>query len=123
MNAILSVHWALIAAIWYTANGILHDVFVIINHKGGYNRDLLRLLMDGHVLVFSGLVLFVCYWMLLQKIPYAALIAAIIALSLLVYCGMIWPFLKSMVTVVISGMLLAASVNAWVSFSGTAALK
>lgn len=118
MSALLSVHWALVAAIWYTINGILHDIFVIRNHKGGYDRDLLRLLMDGHVLIFSGLVLAVCYVMLLNRVHYGALIGGIVALGMLVYCGMIWPFLKSVVTLLISAGLLTACIRAWLSFSG-----
>ncbi len=47
MNWLLSVHWALIASLWYFGNGILHDAFVLAKHKGIYNRELLRLLMDG----------------------------------------------------------------------------
>jgi hypothetical protein len=112
---ILSIHWALGAAIWYTGNGLLHDVFVLINHKGPYNRDLLRLLMDGHVLIFFGLILFVTWNMMKNQVPYGALITFIVALSMLVYCAMIFPFLKSFVTLFVSLMLLAASSSAMYS--------
>lgn len=54
MNWLLSINWALIASLWYFGNGMLHDVFVLIKHKGKYDRELLRLLMDGHVLMLSG---------------------------------------------------------------------
>jgi hypothetical protein len=117
MNSLLSIHWALVAAIWYFVNGVLHDVFILINHKGGYNRDLLRLLMDGHVLIFFGLVLFVCYMMMRNNIHYGAIIGAIVAVSMLVYCGMIWPFLKSMVTALISTMLLIVSIYTWINLN------
>lgn len=40
MNFVLSIHWVLVAGIWYLGNGILHDVFVLIKHKGGYDREL-----------------------------------------------------------------------------------
>ena len=106
MNIILSIHWTLIAAIWYFAMGVLHDIFVIKNHKGPYDRELLRLLMDGHVLIFSGILLGVCYVMMLNKTPYAPLIAIIAGVGMLVYCFMIFPFLKSFVTMFISLMVV-----------------
>lgn len=108
----LSPHWALGAAIWYTGNGLLHDIFVLVNHKGGYNRDLLRLLMDGHVLIFFGLVLFVGWHMMRNQVPYGAWIGLIVAVSMIVYCGLIFPFLKSFVTLFVSIMLAAASLYA-----------
>ena len=107
------MHWALIASLWYFVNGILHDAFVLIRHnKGKYDRELLRLLMDGHVLMLSGAVVFVCYLMLLNKIQYGAVISIIVAAFMLLYCSMIFPFLKSFGTMVISIILLAASIKA-----------
>ena len=111
MQTLFSVHWILAAALWFLINGVLHDVFVIIRHKDGYNRDLLRLLMDGHVLILSGAVLLVCYWMLLNKIPSAAIIAIIVAVGMLIYCGMIYPFLKSFVTMIISSILIVVCIR------------
>ena len=111
MQTLLSKYWLLIVAIWYAANGILHDIFVIKGHKGGYDRDLLRLLMDGHVLILSGAVTFVCYFMALNNISYGAVIAIIVAIAMLVYCFMIMPFLKSLVTIVLSLILLAVSIK------------
>lgn len=111
MNNLLSVHWVLVCAIWYFVNGVLHDIFVFIQHKTKYDRELLRLLMDGHVLIFSGLVLFVCYWMLLNKVQYGAWVSLIIAVSMILYCGMIFPFLKSFGTLILSIILLAVSIR------------
>jgi len=116
MNWLLSLHWALIASLWYLGNGILHDVFVLIKHKGKYDRELLRLLMDGHVLMLSGAVVFVCYLMLLNKIQCGALINIIVAAFMLLYCIMIFPFLKSFGTMAISIMLIAASIKALNNF-------
>lgn len=112
MNWLLSIHWVLIASLWYIGNGILHDAFVLIRHKRKYDRELLRLLMDGHVLMLSGAVVFVCYLMLLNKIQYGALISIIVAAFMLLYCIMIFPFLKSFGTMAISIMLIAASIKA-----------
>jgi hypothetical protein len=112
MKTIFSIHWAIIAALWYFINGVLHDIFIIINHKGKYDRDLLRLLMDGHVLMLSGILAFVCWLMMRNGIQYGAIISIIVGTFMLIYCGMIFPFLKSFVTMAISMMLIAASIKA-----------
>lgn len=116
MKNILSIHWALVAAAWYFGNGILHDIFVLLNHKGKYDRKLLRLLMDGHVLILSGAVVFVCYLMMLNKIQCGGLISIIVAAAMLIYCGMIFPFLKSFGTMAISIILIIVSIRAMNSF-------
>jgi len=116
MKWLYSIHWALFAAIWYFGNGVLHDVFVILNHKEKYDRELLRLLMDGHVLILSGAVVFVCYLMMISKIQCGGLISIIVAIAMLIYCAMIFPFLKSYVTMGISVMLIIVSIKAMNSF-------
>jgi hypothetical protein len=116
MKWLFSVHWALFAAVWYFGNGLLHDIFVLINHKGKYDRELLRLLMDGHVLMLSGAVVFVCYLMMLSKIQCGGLINIIIAVAMLGYCSMIFPFLKSFGTIAVSIMLIVVSIKAMNSF-------
>jgi hypothetical protein len=111
MNSLFTIHWFLVAALWYTINGILHDIFVIKGHKGAYDRELLRLLMDGHVLALSGIILFVCWYMVKANIVYGAVLGLIIAIAMVVYCAMIFPFLKSVVTLFISVMLAAVSIH------------
>ena len=106
-----SVHWVLAAALWYFVNGLLHDIFVLKNHKGGYDRELLRLLMDGHVLLLSGAVVFVSYLMMLNKIPFGSLLSMIAAAGMLFYCAMIFPFLKSFGTIAISIILFIVSLR------------
>lgn len=112
MNWLLSIHWVLISAVWYFGNGLLHSTMVLIQHKGKYNRELLRLLMDGHVLMLSGAIVFVCWQMALNKIEYGGLIAIIVSLFMILYCIMIYPFLKSFETIIISLILIAISINA-----------
>jgi hypothetical protein len=115
LSYLLSIHWVLIASIWYFANGVLHDIFVVKNYKGSYDRELLRLLMDGHVLILSGAILFVCYLMLRDPIlenP-GAVIGMIIAIGMLIYCAMIYPFLKSFITMAISMMVLAVCLRVY----------
>jgi hypothetical protein len=116
MNIILSIHWVLVASLWFIGNGILHDIFVIMKHVGGYDRELLRLLTVGHILIFSGAVLIVCYLMLLNKIQCGAVISIIIALGMIIFCIMIFPFLKSFVTIFISLMVLIVCIRAYSAF-------
>jgi hypothetical protein len=111
MKWLFSVHWLLIAAGWYGVNGILHDIFVIKGHKGSYDRELLRLLMDGHVLLFSALLLGAAWWMLRSGIAAGAVIGVITALCMLVYCAMIFPFLRSFGTITITIFMAIACIG------------
>ena len=79
-------------------NGVLHDIFVLIQHKGPYSRDLLRLLMDGHVLITCGLVQVLAYPGMKDGETWATGLAILASSSLFVYCVMIFPFLKSIFT-------------------------
>ncbi len=109
-------YWALLAAIWYFINGLLHDIAVIKRHEGGYDRELLRLLMDGHVLLLSGILSFICYVMMRQNLPYGWLIGIIVSVGMLVYCAMIFPFLKSFGTLLVSLILLIVCLRGYFSF-------
>lgn len=119
MGALFSLHWVLAASLWYFINGALHDIFILINHKGKYDRDLLRLLMDGHVLLLSGAVVFVCYLMMRNNVQHAATISMIAGIFMLIYCGMIFPFLKSFVTIFISVVLIIVSLRTFMGFERT----
>lgn len=86
--------------IWYVLNGVLHDVFVIAQHKGGYDRNLLGLLKDGHILIVSGLLLMFIYPALRDGSSAGLNLALLATASILIYCFMIFPFLKSIGTIV-----------------------
>lgn len=116
MKTLFSVHWIFITSLWFFASGVLHDFFVIKNHKGNYDRELLRLLMDGHVLILSGVVLFVCYLMMLSKIQCGNTIAIIVAFFMLIYCFMIFPFLSSYLTMALSVMVIIVSLYLFSTF-------
>jgi len=116
MNWLFSIHWAIIASVWYFGNGILHSAAVLLQHKGKYDRELLRLLMDGHVLMLSGVIVFMCWLMMLSKIQCGGVIGIIVAVFMLLYCLMIFPFLKSYATIAISLFLIIASVKAIYTF-------
>ena len=54
--------------------------------------------------------------MMLNKIQCGGLISTIIAVCMLIYCAMIFPFLKSLGTIVISIILIIVSIKAMNSF-------
>lgn len=100
---------------WAVVNGILHDVFVLIRHKTGYDRDLLRLLMDGHILITCGIMQIIAYKGLGANQNWAYWVVGVATISLLVYCGMIFPFLKSMVTILLNLFLLVMLAAGWMN--------
>ena len=98
-----------VAGGWALLNGVLHDIFVLTSEHGKqYDRNLLRLLMDGHILITCGAIQLLCFKGIQSDIPYANYIAIAATLSLLLYCGMIFPFLKSIVTMLIETITLIA---------------
>ena|ERR1041385_2035453 len=104
---------SLIVGGWAVVNGILHDVFVLIRHKTGYDRDLLRLLMDGHILITCGIIQMIAYKGLSGNEQWAYWVAGVATISLLVYCGLIFPFLKSLGTITLNIILLILLIAGW----------
>lgn len=104
---------ALLVGGWSTINGILHDIFVLKSEYGKkYDRELLRLLMDGHVLITCGAIQALSFFGLQHNAHWAFATGAIATISLLVYCAMIWPFLKSVVTILLNtGLLVILTVG------------
>ncbi len=115
MDVLFSRYWFLIAGVWYALNGILHDIFVVRGYKGGYDRELLRLLMDGHVLILSGVLMIMAFAMVRNNISYSAGLGIVTALFMLVYCCMIFPFLKSIATMVVSAIVLIIGIKLMIS--------
>lgn len=93
---------------WALGNGILHDAFVLAQRRA-YDRDLIRLLMDGHILIFSGLTLVISYSGIRDTQPWAFVFASVACVSLLVYCALIFKILPSIVTIILSLMTLIAT--------------
>lgn len=107
MNFISTV--ALCTGGWMTLNGVLHDIFILASDRGKkYDRDLLRLLMDGHVLITCGALQMLAATGLRNGESWAYYVTGICCLSLLVYCLMIFPFLKSFLTMAFNLFLLIA---------------
>jgi hypothetical protein len=99
--------FALIAGGWAVLNGILHDIFVLRSEHGKtYDRELLRLLMDGHILITCGVFLLLSYIGLRENASWGYFVAGFACISLLVYCAMIFPFLKSLGTILINAAML-----------------
>ncbi len=97
----------IVVGAWLVINGILHDVFVLLSEHGKtFDRDLLRLLLDGHILIFSGITLLFCYSGIRQDHQWAYYIAFLVCISMLVYCAMIFRFLKSFGTILLNAALL-----------------
>src|SRR3954463_8514419 len=91
---------------WNLVNGILHDIFVLAQ-KRKYDRDLLRLLLDGHILMTSGVMQILSYSGLREHASWSYGVSIAASVSMLIYCAMIFPFLKSIVTILFNlGLLL-----------------
>jgi hypothetical protein len=95
--------YALICGGWLLVNGLLHDIFILVSEKGKtYDRELLRLLMDGHILITCGAIILFCAKGINAGQQLAMVVSLVAAVSILIYCGMIFPFLKSIGTIVIT---------------------
>jgi len=102
-----SLHWICLGVgCWVTLNGILHTVAIINQHKGAYDRNYLRLLMDGLLLITCGMMQVLSWKLIETGNVFGFYIAGFASLSLFVYCLLIYPFLKSYFTMVISFVLM-----------------
>lgn len=100
---------------WVMLNGILHTIAVINQHKGPYTRDFLRLLMDGLILITCGLIQVLCRKLIAEHDAVGYYIASTASVSLLIYCFLIFPFLKSIFTIAINFILLALLIAGYFS--------
>lgn len=96
-------HWlpqiVIAAGLWTSINGILHTIFVLVGEHGRqYSRVLLRLLTDGLLLVTFGLILLLCFSGIQEGNNWAFWIAILACTAVIIYCLLIWPFLKSVAT-------------------------
>ena len=109
-----TIAWAsLLIGGWAVLNGIAHDAQILNEHKfkeDGYNRHLLYLLLSGHIIILSGLMEMVAFWGLKENQAWGFVVAGLASLTFFIYCLMIWPFLKSVVTMVLQGGLFVVVV-------------
>jgi hypothetical protein len=52
--------YILLAGLWSLLNGALHTASVLMQ-KRPFEKELIRLLIDGHLLMFSGIFYLLCY--------------------------------------------------------------
>ena len=114
----VSLAWiSLFFGAWAVGNGILHDIFVLIEHKEGYNRHLLYLLLNGNIIILSGVLEMIAFPGLRDNLQWGLIVSGIASASLLIYCLMIWRFLKSVITMVLQTGLLVAIVTQYFSLN------
>ncbi len=94
-------YFILFAGAWAIINGILHDIF-ILKERRPFDRDLIRLLIDGHILIFSGIFYLISATGILQGEKIAFLVCIFTALFLLGYCAFIFKILPSYGTILIN---------------------
>ncbi len=108
-------HFIVGLGIWTALNGVLHEIFVLLSdHAKQYDRNLLRLLVDGLILMFAGTIMIFLFAGLKSGETIFFIIALICSISILIYCGLIWPFLKTigmMILHLISVVLLIYSLS------------
>ena len=111
-----TIAWAsLLISGWAVLNGIAHDAQILHEHKfkeEGYNRHLLYLLLSRHIIILSGLMEMVAFWGVKENQTWAFVVAGLASLTFIIYCLMIWPFLKSVLTMMLqAGLFIALAVN------------
>jgi hypothetical protein len=89
------------AGLWAVVNGLLHDIFVL-RERRPFDKDLIRLLIDGHILIFSGIIYFLCYNGLRMGEPLAYIISITVNVFLLGYCALIYKMLPSTGTIAVN---------------------
>lgn len=115
---------SLIVGGWAVVNGILHDVFVLIRHKTGYDRELFAFAhgrahthhLSDKVRTLakrSGIIQMIAYKGLGANANWGYWVAGVATISLLIYCGMIFPFLKSFGTITLNLFLLVMLIAWW----------
>jgi hypothetical protein len=92
---------------WALANGILHDIEVIRGHYTEYDRHFLYYLLNGHIIIFSGIFEMISYAPINDGQVWGLVVSGTAALGMIVYCIMIWKFLPSFLTMFLqSGLLI-----------------
>jgi hypothetical protein len=88
-------------------NGLLHDVFVLLQRKP-FDKELIRLLIDGHILIFSGVIFLISAKGVVEQDAVACYVALATAVFLLGYCALIFKMLPSIGTILINATVLVA---------------
>ena len=99
MNKSLS-YYILFAALWCLGNGILHDIFVL-KQRRPFDRELIRLLIDGHILIFAGVFFLISFRGVGRGEQWAFYLSIATAVFILGYCALIFKMLPSVTTMII----------------------
>lgn len=106
MNSFIKLHYFIaFAGIWTLGNGILHDLFVLREGRP-FEKELIRLLIDGHILIFSGILYLLCYNGIKERQSLAFLVSIVIAVFLLGYCGLIFKMLPAVGMILLNIIVL-----------------
>jgi hypothetical protein len=92
--------YILFAACWCIGNGILHDIFVL-KERRPFDKELIRLLLDGHILIFAGLFFLLSFRGIERGELWAFYVSIAAAVFILGYCALIFKMLPSIVTILI----------------------
>jgi hypothetical protein len=103
---VITLHYFIaFAGIWMLGNGILHDLFILREGRP-FEKELIRLLIDGHILIFSGILYLICYSGIQGNEALAYLVSMVVSIFLLGYCGLILKMLPAIGIIVINVMVL-----------------
>ena len=94
-------YYILFSAAWAIGNGILHDIFILLQ-KRPFEKELIRLLIDGHILIFAGALYLLCYKGIKNNEIWAFYIAIATSVFLLGYCALIFKMLPSIGTILVN---------------------
>jgi hypothetical protein len=111
----IKLHFYIIfAGLWAIINGLLHDIFVL-REKRPYDKELIRLLIDGHILIFSGIFYFLCYNGIKDGQSLAYIISITVSVFLVGYCALIYKMLPSIGTILVNLVALVWLIIQWYS--------
>jgi hypothetical protein len=86
---------------WSLINGILHDIAVIRKYPV-FDKQLITLLIDGHILIFSGIFFLFTFSGIETQESWAFYIGIIDAIFMLGYCALILKILPAITTILIN---------------------
>lgn len=116
MKWLFSIHWALIASMWYLGSCIFSIAGVLSKNALKIEGVSSGLMADSLLLLLSGAVVFVCYLMLLNKIQCGGIISIIISTIMLLYSIIDLPSVQASITLAICIFLIITSIKAVRSF-------
>jgi hypothetical protein len=93
------------AGVWTLGNGILHDVFVLAERRP-FDHELIRLLIDGHIMIFGGVVYLICFQSLNAFNMTAWWVCVANAVFLIGYCMLIFKLLPAVGMMFVNALVL-----------------